>query len=176
MAVYNYDSQSGNLTTVATSGQRTWVGTEAQYKAAQTAGTLPNNAIICVTDDEVDTSHYSTDETFTGMYWIDGKKVYRKVFQTTSPSVTDTNTEIIPDIGVDINQVTGLSGFYKVSNQFEPINWTWANGANTGVLYSGCYVVKMPSNNKWAIRQMVTTGRTNCPVVIILEYTKTTDD
>lgn len=79
MSINKYDSTSGTLTNLA-SGSRIWTGSEAAYKAERSAGTLPTNALIMITDDEVDTSHYSTDETFTGMYWIDGKKIYRKVF------------------------------------------------------------------------------------------------
>ena len=78
MSVNRYDSTTGTLTTLA-SGDRTWVGTKAQYDAQKQAGTLPNNAIICITDDEADYNHYSTEETPTGYYWIDGKPIYRKV-------------------------------------------------------------------------------------------------
>ena len=78
MSVNRYDASTGELINIA-SGQRTWVGTQAAYKAAKQAGTLPNNAIIAIIDDEVDHNHYSTDEVETGMYWIDGKPIYRKV-------------------------------------------------------------------------------------------------
>ena len=69
MAVYNYDSNTGNLTTVATSGQRTWVGTKAQHDAARAAGTLPNNALIALIDDEEDAqaSNVAYDNTNSGI-------------------------------------------------------------------------------------------------------------
>ena len=54
MSVNIYDKDAGTLTALA-SGQRTWVGTKAAYDAAKQAGTLPNNAIITITDDEDDT-------------------------------------------------------------------------------------------------------------------------
>lgn len=54
MSVNIYDSQSGSLQNIA-AGQRTWIGTKAAYEAAKLAGTLPLNALICVTDDEDDT-------------------------------------------------------------------------------------------------------------------------
>lgn len=54
MSVNRYDASTGELTNIA-SGQRTWVGTKAAYNAAKQAGTLPNNALICITDDENDT-------------------------------------------------------------------------------------------------------------------------
>ena len=53
MSVNRYDASTGELTNIA-SGQRTWVGTQEAYKTAKQAGTLPNNAIIAITDDEQD--------------------------------------------------------------------------------------------------------------------------
>ena len=54
MSVNKYNTTTGELETIA-SGQRTWVGTRAAYDAAKSAGTLPTNALICITDDEDDT-------------------------------------------------------------------------------------------------------------------------
>lgn len=51
MSVNKYNASTGELTNIA-SGQRTWVGTRAAYDAAKTAGTLPNNCLIIITDDE----------------------------------------------------------------------------------------------------------------------------
>ena len=78
MSLNKYDSSTGELINIA-SGQRTWVGTRAAYDAAKQAGTLPNNCLIAITDDEEDYCHYSTEETKTGNYWIDGKPIYRIV-------------------------------------------------------------------------------------------------
>ena len=52
MSVQYYDKDSGTLTTLA-SGSRVWTGTKAAYDAEKQAGTLPNNCIIVITDDEV---------------------------------------------------------------------------------------------------------------------------
>jgi len=168
MAVYNYDSNTGNLTTLATSGQRIWVGSEAQCKAAQQAGTLPNNAIICITDDEVDTSHYSTDETFTGMYWIDGKKVYRKV-------VVYTETRASGD-SIPIGTISNMDTVINCNIMFKASNGVtfWAER------YSGSsdYVVMwIDTGGIITIRQ--TNGSSvylSAPIYAIVEYTKTTDD
>lgn len=48
-----YNPQTGELITLA-SGTRTWIGTKAQYDAQKTAGTLPRNCIIIITDDETE--------------------------------------------------------------------------------------------------------------------------
>ena len=51
MSVNKYDATTGTLTTLA-SGSRIWTGTKAAYDAQKAAGTLPNNCIIVITDDE----------------------------------------------------------------------------------------------------------------------------
>lgn len=58
---------------------RTWVGTEDAYNAEK--NNIPNNTMICITDDDmdVDTDVYSTTETKTNKIWIDNKPIYRKV-------------------------------------------------------------------------------------------------
>lgn len=50
MSVNLYTTESG-LQTLA-NGSRTWIGTQAAYEAEQQAGTLPTDAIICITDDD----------------------------------------------------------------------------------------------------------------------------
>ena len=51
MSINKYNPQTGELTNLA-SGSRIWTGTKAAYDAQKQAGTLPNNCIICITDDE----------------------------------------------------------------------------------------------------------------------------
>ena len=169
MAVYNYDSNTGNLTTVATSGQRTWVGTEAQYKAAQQAGTLPNNAIICITDDEVDTSHYSTNETFTGMYWIDGKKIYRKVFDL-GTLTTNVDQTIAHNIS-NLNAIIDIRGIAFRASSNSSIDIPYAYNPNSGNPVQTISVEVHDTN----IRVFCRNIGTNFTGFAILEYTKTTD-
>ena len=52
MSVNRYTTESG-LQTLA-NGQRTWIGTKDAYEAAKQAGTLPNDCLIAITDDEND--------------------------------------------------------------------------------------------------------------------------
>ena len=54
MSVNKYNSQTGELTTIA-SGQRTWIGTKEAYEQQKQAGTLPTDCLICITNDEDDT-------------------------------------------------------------------------------------------------------------------------
>lgn len=51
MSVNRYDPETGSLTAIA-SGSRTWIGTKAQFNEQKTAGTLPQNCIAIITDDE----------------------------------------------------------------------------------------------------------------------------
>ena len=53
MSVNIYKDSSG-LQTLA-NGSRLWVGTKDAYNAAKQAGTLPNDILIAITDDEDDT-------------------------------------------------------------------------------------------------------------------------
>ena len=53
MSVNKYDPNSKTLT--ALSGQRVWVGTKADRAAAIANHTMPNNVLVCITDDEDDT-------------------------------------------------------------------------------------------------------------------------
>ena len=61
MSVNKYDSTTGTLTTLAT-GDRTWVGTKAAYDAQKQAGTLPNDCLIVITDDEVEMDTVPTED------------------------------------------------------------------------------------------------------------------
>lgn len=68
MSLNKYDSSTGELTNIA-SGSRIWTGTKAAYDAQKQAGTLPNNALIVITDDEQQTEaeQISYDNTDSGL-------------------------------------------------------------------------------------------------------------
>lgn len=48
---------------------------------------------------------YSTEETFTGKYWIDGKKIYRKVVKHTIETITGETTVIHTSMGHNIPNI-----------------------------------------------------------------------
>ena len=56
MSVNRYTTESG-LQTLA-NGQRIWIGTKEAYEAEQQAGTLPNDCLIAITNDD---DEYKTD-------------------------------------------------------------------------------------------------------------------
>lgn len=71
---------TGELVTLA-NGTRMWIGTQSAHDLAVQQGTMPNNCMVCITDDAAgeEAWKYSTSETNTGKKWIDGKPIYRKV-------------------------------------------------------------------------------------------------
>ena len=151
-----YNASTGELTNLA-SGSRVWTGTKAAYDAQKAAGTLPTNAIICITDDEVDTCHYSTEETFTGMYWIDGKKIYRKVFIGSASNGTTINHNIS-----NLNEVINIDGTVKDSSMWYPLT-----------NYDQGYYTRpsIDTTKIWWVMQYFS----NISYILVLEYTKTTD-
>ena len=168
MSVNIYDKDAGTLTALA-SGQRTWVGTRAAYDTAKQAGTLPTNALICITDDEEDYCHYSTEETKTGNYWIDGKPIYRKVINIgafPNAGVKTINTQIS-----DVDIFTKIDGtaYNSTMNRSIPIPYSDEQNVN--------YQVRVIIDNHSDCQLSIYTGinYSNFYGYMILEYTKTTD-
>lgn len=53
MSVNKVDKTTGELVTLA-NGTRMWIGTKSAHDAAVAAGTMPNNCMVCITDDAND--------------------------------------------------------------------------------------------------------------------------
>lgn len=107
---------------------------------------------------------YSTTETFTGNYWVDGKKIYRRCVETTSPSSVDTVQTVYTFSGLSIDKVIKLDGSVQTEGT-SPLNealasdlvatWIRARTSNTTI---GMYVHNSAYTSK--------------TVILILEYTK----
>jgi len=50
MSVNKVNKDTGELVTLA-NGTRMWIGTQSAHDAAVSAGTMPNNCMVCITDD-----------------------------------------------------------------------------------------------------------------------------
>lgn len=50
MSVNKVDKTTGELLTLA-NGTRMWIGTQSAHDAAVAAGTMPNNCMVCITDE-----------------------------------------------------------------------------------------------------------------------------
>jgi len=105
---------------------------------------------------------YSTTEQFTGRYWIDGKKIYRKCF---SGSVTSSNQTISHGLGNTISDVVDIKAVIKISGLFMPFGYyNVYNGSaqNVSVYINSGNIVLLNTYSGGTYK-------------IILEYTKTTN-
>lgn len=116
---------------------------------------------------------YSTEEQWTGKYWIDGKKIYQKVIQTTAPisttpesavtssmDITSANIDLcINCVGINKSGVTPSVSFIGGVHEWTTKVWFETDQQGRRLLY-----VRNSDTNL--------NGKT---IYIILEYTKTTD-
>lgn len=107
---------------------------------------------------------YFTTETDTGMKWIDGKTIYRKVYNGTS---INSGGEVTLDTLSSSIKPVRLEGYlYRSDTQFferiaEYYNMTTNDTARLFVDSSGNLKVQTGSNYN-----------SNCKIIIIIEYTK----
>lgn len=152
---------------------------EMKTLSVKAADTLPIGTIVDYDGDEVpdgweevdETDDYSTEETLTGKHWIDGKPIYRKVFEYTNLPAGGTR-EIEANIS-NIGNVIGMEGIGEFSGYFRPINTVSCNNVNEQVSF---WYVK--STNKIIIKAGINTGANYCytKLHIIMEYTKATNE
>lgn len=163
MSVNRYNATTGELTSLAT-GSRTWVGTREAYDQAKQAGTLPNNCLIAITDDEKDHNHYSTEETATGMYWIDGKPIYRKVIDF---GALPNNAHKDVNHGIsNLGTVVNLYGMANQTNNHVPIPYVSPVTLDDQI--------QLGANDTF-IRIRADNDKSAFTGIVVMEYTKTTD-
>ena len=108
---------------------------------------------------------YSTNETRTGT-WIDGKPVYRKVYQLTTPS-TENSWMPLGTTGVNIDTIIN---FYGTVLETGPKKYNSINfGEGSYYVHTAIYA----GNNRDI--NMIQKGWSSLPCVITIEYTKATD-
>lgn len=111
---------------------------------------------------------YSTEETFTGKYWINGKKIYRKVVEFTVPSTSSDGTlatgskSFNNNIETIVNLTDGM--FYADNNLHLSISQTTPPIA-----------VYYMEQNKTLNFENSRRFYSGSPAFVIVEYTKTTD-
>ena len=111
--------------------------------------------------------NYSTSEVNTGKKWVDGKPIYRITLQSIAGDIGNNTEERLSSILIDknVDKVVTLRGFidFNAINRIVPIpnNYIYLN-YNTSDKY--IYI-----NNSF------TSLSTNVGVILIAEYTKTTD-
>lgn len=136
------------------------------------ADTLPVGTVVDFDGDEVPagweaagSDDYSTEETFTGKYWIDGKKIYRKVINT--GELPNANGKTINHNISNIDNILNINGwtYRNTDNVFLPL--PNAASDNTSIT---CY------SNKTNIAIVTYSDRSSFTIsYVIIEYTKTTD-
>lgn len=111
---------------------------------------------------------YSTNETFTGKYWIDGKPIYRKAIEITDTNASASNWKEYTYTTLGLPSTIELCMFPEAYTQI-----TQANKLYTESFYSnGSRVQTAPADSKVNV---LGNGATYSKYIIIAEYTKTTD-
>lgn len=109
---------------------------------------------------------YSTEETRIGT-WIDGKPLYRKVIQATSPSSITQVAQPIASLGYAVNLIECSAVLVQSSGLHIPL--PAAYGAN---FYASLPDIRPNGDIYMGVYHTNYVGR---PVTIVLKYTKTTD-
>jgi hypothetical protein len=175
MSVNRVNESTGELVTLS-SGVRCWIGTKAAHTIAVANHTIPNNVMVCITDDWKNKDDYSTEETDTGKHWIDGKPIYRKVLNVGHLTL---NTEA--NIGVmQLYPNTNIPNMERMIS-FRGMGY-WDNGFadNLTPMYQDgiadiSKIRVFYSNTSNSICVTTWADRTNVSLVVIIEYTKSTD-
>ena len=135
-----------------------FVNNDAPYLSAENLNQMQDNIEEAIRDT------YSTEETFTGKYWFDGKKIYRKVIIGTTPSSNDTQMLYLDNV----EELVDLKGFINSweSNRI-PIN-SFSNTNDFVRIFA-------TTINPLRVNFNSVSAYFNQPYKIIIEYTKTTD-
>lgn len=157
------NKDTGELVTLA-NGTRMWIGTKSAHDLAVQQGKMPNNCMVCITDDAAgeEAWEYSTSETNTGKKWIDGKPIYRRVF--TANSVPSDNY-----IGTITNLDTPIKLEVIARNNSDN---AWLPRSYAVYQSSGNPQSRIEANGKVYFH---IDNYTPNKIIAILEYTKTTD-
>lgn len=146
---------NNNTPTTATHGKQ--VGVNYIIKAKESG--MPTDVTEGVRDVVSEMESYSTAETDTGKTWIDGKRIYRKVFTGTfnNGNVVSTNLD-------NIDEITLFQG-----------NTTFSNGFSSMLPYADSHIVasvRLNEDNDFVF--WLESPWANNTYKIIIEYTKTT--
>lgn len=153
-----------------------WTGTHAEYEAQK--DNIPAYAILHFTDDydeNVQVGIYSTEETKTGELFLN-KPVYRKVFVNTIPAEGATklvNTGIQAGVIEDLvaQKVSLMRTDMSVNTKYW---WTDSYAAGTSTSLNIINVYLTNGGTQLYVGNLGTWPATS-RMIIILEYTKTTD-
>lgn len=166
----NYvNKDTGELVTLA-NGTRMWIGTQSAHDLAVQQGTMPNNCMVCITDDAAgeEAWQYSTNETRTGKTWIDGKPIYRKVID--CGALPDATSKSISAGVPDLDTLIEIRGMAYSSSTVLVIPYIDPHALTQGVQM---YYSKTTQSVVIGTSDSFSTLYTKS--IAVMEYTKTTD-
>lgn len=116
----------------------------------------------------IDGFHYSTDEQFTGKYWIDGKKIYQKSVAVTIPTTSSSGVLVSANYDIGLTNIDSAwipEGFFSDGNNSccLPMFITNTNNITKALISMHTFQLTIYSNN------MAANGKT---AYITVEYTK----
>ncbi len=122
MSVNKYTTASG-LQTLA-NGSRVWIGTKAAYEAAKQAGTLPNDCLIAITDDETSPFDFDDKEFITtGLTYANAEYFRGGYIKVGSLVFVDLSVRILTTPGSSTSTHPTISGFPQGKDRFVAVPW-----------------------------------------------------
>lgn len=114
-----------------------------------------------VTPDKASFTTYSTTEQRIGT-WKDGKPLYRRVVEITSPSTAGSGESVVNYSSWDVSELINVYGRIKSTN-------------NTAFSSGNQFYIWDRTTTKYIAVQVENSTYTNYPMDVIVEYTKTTE-
>ena len=140
------------------------LGNNSKIDASEIAIINSDNIVKDLDDYLKESSKFSTtEETFTGKYWIDGKPIYRKVWTIGASSTLNQDISISAPI-TNLDKVVDFRGGVYFENYYVP--WNFYNWANTTFSYIAFYRNR---NINYRIARAISSAN------FIVEYTKTSE-
>lgn len=143
----------------------------AKAKEAQTAAEDAVNKLVYY-------NSYSLDETFSGAYWIDGRKIYKKTYDMgTIPAPTSTGTSAFLRIPfeVEFDTVVGITGIIMPNEESTVAQYEWYSIPKPPKVGSSSYNVSLkikPYNNVLNLELETKDNTNNKKAVATVFYVK----
>jgi hypothetical protein len=125
-------------------------------------------------------AYYSTTETFTGKYWINGEAVYRRAFKGTYQLSSNRNGLVTLATGFSTYHILSVGGWVRLDDNVDEYGWKELIPNTTG--YSGTYNIDV-MDNSWIfiggtgdLKMRVSgwgTKNVDLPYEVFVEYIKT---
>ena len=106
---------------------------------------------------------YSTEEQWTGGYWIDGKKIYRRVVS--CGALPNNTTKSVAHNIANISWIVKYNGMASDGNEWLQLPASYYSNSAIGLFVDGTNIALRPYTNR----------TTYTTTLVTIEYTKTTD-